>query len=143
MEACLQSDMPLILHTRDAEEDTIDILKNVGKGELRGVVHCFSGSMNLAKVALDLGMYLSFSGIITFKKAEEICEVAKYCPIDRMLVETDCPYLAPVPHRGKINEPSFVSHNAMRLSELKNCMIDEIHEATTNNFFTLFNKAKR
>ncbi len=143
IEACLQTDMPLVLHTRDAEVDTIDILKSAGKGNLRGVVHCFSGSMDLAKAALDMGLYISFSGIITFKKADEIREVVKYTPMDRILVETDCPYLAPVPHRGKVNEPAYVTHNAMKVSELKECMIDEINEATTNNFFTLFNKAKR
>jgi len=143
IEVCLETGLPVIIHTRDAEEDTINILKNCGKGNLRGVVHCFSGTMNLAKVALDLGLYISFSGIITFKKSEEIQEVAKITPMDRILVETDCPYLAPVPHRGKVNEPAFVTHNAMKLSELKRCSIDEIYEATTNNFYTLFNKAKR
>lgn len=143
IEVCLETDMPLIIHTRDAEEDTLNILKSVGKGKLRGVVHCFSGGMDLAKAALDMGLYISFSGIITFKKADEIREVVKYTPMDRILVETDCPYLAPVPHRGKTNEPAFVTHNAMKISEIKECMIDEVWEATTNNFFTLFNKAKR
>jgi len=142
IEASLEAGVPLVVHTRDAEQDTIDILKQYA-GKAKGVMHCFSGSMELAKASLDLGFYISFSGIITFKKSEAICEVAKYVPLERCLVETDCPYLAPIPYRGKRNEPAFVYNTAMRLSELKKTTIDEISDKTTENFFNLFNKAKR
>lgn len=142
IEASIEAGLPLVVHTRDAEQDTIDILKSYA-GKARGVMHCFSGSMELAKASLDLGFYISFSGIITFKKSDAICEVAKYVPLERCLVETDCPYLAPIPYRGKRNEPAFVYNTAIRLSELKKITIDEVSENTTENFFNLFDRVKR
>ena len=143
IEAALKTDLPLIVHTRDAETDTIDILRNAGQGKAKAVIHCFSGSLDLAKKSLDLGFYISFSGIITFKKAEELREVVKYVPLDRILVETDCPYLAPIPHRGKRNEPAFVTHTAMCLSGIKDITIDQVEKQTTKNFFDLFAKVKK
>jgi len=143
IDAALDVDLPIVVHTRDAEEDTINILQNSSNGNLRGVIHCFSGSLDLAKKSLDMGFYISFSGIITFKKADDLREIVKYVPLDRILVETDCPYLAPVPYRGKRNEPAYVARTAMVLSDIKEISIDEVSEKTTNNFFNLFSKAKR
>ncbi len=143
IEASLETDLPLVVHTRDADEDLIDILKNTSEGKLRGVIHCFSGGKDLARAALDLGFYISVSGIITFKKTDELREAVKYVPMDRLLVETDCPFLAPVPYRGKRNEPAYVTHTAMTLSELKEITIDEVSDITTKNFFNLFNKIGR
>ena len=118
----------------------IRILRDVGGGKARGVMHCFSGDRKLAEKSLELGFYISFSGIVTFKKAEELREVVKMVPMDHILVETDSPYLAPVPHRGKRNEPSFVVHTAQTVAELKGVSADTIAAQTTENFFTLFNK---
>lgn len=143
IEAALETDLPLVVHTRDADADLIDILKNTNEGKLRGVIHCFSGDKDLAKAALDLGFYISVSGIITFKKADELREAVKYVPMDKLMVETDCPFLAPVPYRGKRNEPAYVTHTAMTLSELKEITIDEVSDITTQNFFDLFNKVER
>jgi TatD DNase family protein len=132
-----EKNLPVIIHTRDADADTIDIL-NSYQGLVCGVFHCFSGSMDLAKKALDLGFYISFSGIITFKKAVELQEIVKYVPLDRILVETDSPYLAPIPHRGKRNEPALVKLVAEQISLLKNIQIDTVAKETTKNFFDLF-----
>ncbi len=143
IEAAIETNLPLVVHTRDADADIVDILKSAGEGKLRGVVHCFSGDENLARAALDLGFYISVSGIITFKTANEIREAIKYVPMDRLMVETDCPYLAPVPYRGKRNEPAYVTHTAMTLSEIKEVSIDEVSDATTQNFFDLFSKIER
>lgn len=143
IEACLETDLPVIVHTRDADEDTLDILKSAGKGKLRGVLHCFSSSQWLAEQALNIGFYISFSGIVTFNKAEDLRNTAKIVPMDRLLVETDSPYLAPVPKRGKRNEPSFVVHTAQKVAELKDIGMDDLAKTTTENFFTLFSKAKR
>jgi TatD DNase family protein len=143
IEAAVATDLPLIVHTRNADDDTARILRDVGQRKARGVIHCFSGGMNLAEQSLDLGFYISLSGIITFKKADELRAVAKYVPLDRLLVETDSPYLAPLPHRGKRNEPSFVVHTAQMLAEIKNISIEEVTQATTANFFRLFNKVQR
>lgn len=143
IEAGVETDLPLVIHTRDADDDTVRIMKEAGQGKARGVMHCFSGTMDLAKASLDLGFYISFSGIITFKKAEELREVAKHVPMDRLLVETDCPYLAPVPHRGKRNEPAFVTHTAQMVAELKGVSAETVANQTTENFFKLFNKAKK
>ena len=140
--ACLATDTPVIIHTRDAEQDTIDILKEEGRGKLRGVLHCFSGTKWLAEQGLDLGLYISFSGIVTFKKATELQEVAKMTPLDRILVETDAPYLAPVPLRGKTNVPSNVKYTAKFISELKSIPEEEVSSHSTKNFFALFDKAK-
>lgn len=138
--AAVQLDLPLIIHTRDADEDTIACITNQNA---KGVFHCFSGGLELAKKALDLGFYLSFSGILTFKKAEELREVAKFAPLDRILVETDSPFLAPIPHRGARNEPAFTRYTATLLAELRDSSLEEIAAATTNNFYTLFDRCKR
>ncbi len=132
-------DLPLIIHTRDADEDTISLLAPY-KGRVKGVFHCFSGGIDLAVKALDLGLYLSFSGIVTFKKAEEIREVVKFSPMDRILVETDSPFLAPIPHRGKPNEPAYTRLVAEKVADTKNISLAEIAQHTTQNFHTLFSK---
>lgn len=133
---------PLIVHTRDAREDTIKILREENAEEVGGVLHCFTENLEMAKQALDLNFYISFSGIITFPNAKEIREVAEYLPLDRILIETDCPYLAPVPHRGKPNEPSYVRFVAEKLAEIKNVSLETIAHQTTQNFFDLFKQAK-
>ncbi|MCK5554645.1 MAG: TatD family hydrolase, partial [Alphaproteobacteria bacterium] len=115
---------------------------DVGQGKVRGVMHCFSSSQKLAEESLALGFYISFSGIITFKKSDELREVVKYVPLDRILVETDAPYLAPLPHRGKRNEPAFVVHTAQMVAELKGVSPEEVAKQTTKNFFKLFTKIK-
>jgi TatD DNase family protein len=142
IEAALETSLPLVIHTRDADDDTVRLMRDVGAAKARGVMHCFSGGQKLADEALNLGFYISFSGIITFKKAEELREVVRHVPLDRILVETDSPYLAPVPHRGKRNEPSFVVHTAQMIAELKGVAAEEVARRTTENFFTLFSKAK-
>lgn len=141
--AAKELDLPLIIHTRNADDDTIACLSKAGSEGARGVFHCFSGTKELAKKGLDLGFYISLSGILTFKKADSLREVAKFVPLDRLLVETDSPYLAPIPHRGKRNEPAFTAYVAEVLSETKSIPLEEIKVQTTKNFFTLFNKAKR
>lgn len=143
IQASIDLSLPLVIHTRDADADTIACLKEGGQGQVRGVFHCFSGSANLAAQALELGFYISLSGILTFKKAEELREIAKAAPLDRLLVETDAPFLAPIPHRGKRNEPAFTKNTAEVLADLKGLSYLEIETATTNNFFNLFTKAKR
>jgi len=143
IEAAGETGLPLIIHTRDADDDTIRIMRDVGQRKVRGVMHCFSGGVKLANESLDLGFYISFSGIITFKKADELREVVKYVPMERILVETDSPYLAPMPHRGKRNEPAFVVHTAKMVADLKGVPMETVSEQTTENFFTLFNKAKK
>jgi TatD DNase family protein len=142
IEAALHLDLPIIVHTRDADQDTIELLKTVGQGKLRGVMHCFSGSAWLRDQALELGFYISASGIITFNKADDLREVFKDVPIERLLVETDSPFLAPVPYRGKSNEPAFVVETAKKLAELKEVTYDEICDHTTQNFLNLFTKVK-
>ena len=142
IEAARQTGLPLVVHTRDAEDDTAEILtREVGKGGVSGVLHCFTGSAALARKALDLGFYISISGIVTFKNARDLQEVAKTIPQDRLLVETDSPFLAPVPHRGQTCEPAFVADTAAFLSDLRDEPLDELAAATTSNFFRLFGKA--
>jgi TatD DNase family protein len=142
IEAARATGLPLVVHTRDAEDDTAEILsREVEKGGVKGVLHCFTGSADLARKALDLGFYISISGIVTFKNAKELQETAKEIPQDRLLVETDSPFLAPVPHRGRTCEPAFVADTAAFLSNLRDEPLDELAEATTNNFFKLFTKA--
>lgn len=138
--ASIDLDLPLIIHTRDADEDTISCLKEIGQGKARGVFHCFSGSVELAEQALALGFYISFSGILTFKNAESLRQIAQKAPLERILVETDAPFLTPVPHRGKRNEPAFTRYTAELLANLRSLSYSEIEKITTNNFFTLFNK---
>ena len=139
-----QAELPLIVHTRDADDDTIAILREeMGKGAFTGLIHCFTGTQRLADAALELGFYISVSGIATFKNSEALRDVIKTVPLDRLLVETDAPFLAPVPHRGKTNEPAFVVHTARMLAELKGVSEVELAAATTENFFRLFTKVKR
>jgi len=130
--------LPIIIHTREAQEDTIAILKEEKAGALGGVFHCFSGDAWLAKDALDLGFYLSFSGVITFQNATMLRDIAKTVPLDRILVETDSPYLTPVPHRGKRNEPAYVRHVADKIAELHSLSPQEVEDATTQNTKRLF-----
>ena len=135
LRAARACDVPVIIHTREAEQETIDILKSDYDGSSRkGVFHCFSGSRDLALRALELDFLISFSGIVTFRKAEELREVAKEVPLDRLLVETDCPFLAPVPYRGKRNEPAYVVEVARCLAELRGVETEEIARITTENF---------
>jgi len=136
--------LPIIVHTRDADPEMTAILtEEQKKGAFSGVIHCFSSGPELAETALDLGMYLSFSGIVTFKKADALREVVKATPIERILVETDSPYLAPVPYRGKTNEPAYVVQTAATVAALKGLSPEELAARTTENFFALFSKAKR
>ncbi len=142
--AARQSGLPLIVHTRSADEDTINILSaEMQKGSFTGVIHCFSSSKYLADEAIKLGFYISISGIATFKKADEIRDVIRDVPLDHLLVETDAPYLAPMPYRGKRNEPSYTIYNNKIIAELKTIPEVECAKATTDNFFRLFSKAQR
>ena len=142
--ASRETGLPLVIHARSADEDMANILEDeAGKGTFPFVLHCFSSGIDLARRGLALGGYVSFSGIITFNNAETIREVASFAPADRILVETDAPYLAPIPHRGRSNEPSFVKHTAEKLAEVRRVSFDAIAEQTTDNFFRLFSKAKR
>lgn len=134
---------PLVVHTRDSAVDTLRVLKEEGADAVGGVMHCFTESWDIARLALDLGFYLSFSGIVTFKNATIVKDVAQKCPLDRILVETDSPYLAPVPYRGKPNEPAYVRHVAEEIAKLRSISIESVHQATTDNFYTLFKHAKR
>lgn len=140
--AARQSGKPLIIHTRSASSDTLAILKEEGEGagagQAGGVFHCFTESQAVARAALDLGFYISFSGILTFKTAGDIREVARFVPLDRMLIETDSPYLAPMPYRGKINNPSYVPLVAQQIAEIKQQALEVIAEATSRNFEQLF-----
>jgi len=136
--AARQCGKPLIIHTRAAAEDTLRIMEEEGAASVGGVIHCFTESWEIARRALDLNFYISFSGIVTFKNAAIIKEVAKKVPADRMLIETDSPYLAPVPHRGETNQPAFVRHVAEEIARLRETTLAEIAAVTTNNFFNLF-----
>ncbi len=136
--AARRVDKPLIIHSRNAPDDTISIMRTSGAGEAGGVMHCFTGDYAMAKAALDENFYISFSGIVTFKNAVELAEVAKKIPLRRMLIETDAPYLAPVPKRGKENQPAYVRYTAEFLSELKGIKLEEFAEITTANYFGLF-----
>ena len=143
IEAACETGLPLIVHTRDADEDTIAMLRaGASGGRLTGLIHCFSTSRELAENSLELGLSISLSGILTFKRAEELCAIARDIPLDRLLVETDAPYLAPVPKRGKRNEPAFVTHTAACLAQVKGIAPDALAAATTANFFRLFEKAR-
>lgn len=129
---------PLIIHSRNAREDTINIMKEENADQIGGVMHCFTESVEMAKASLDLNFYISFSGIITFKNALELVEVAKYVPLEKMLIETDSPYLAPVPFRGKTNEPKYVRYVAEKIAEIKNVSVEEVASITSKNFQRLF-----
>ncbi|MFC1673278.1 TatD family hydrolase [Pseudomonadota bacterium] len=143
IQAAREAQLPVIVHTRDAEDDTLEILADeMKKGAFPGLIHCFSASTDFAKQAVDMGLYISVSGIITFKKADELRQAVSTVGLDRLLVETDAPYLAPLPHRGKPNEPAYTRLTAEKLAEIKGVSFDELALATTNNFFKLFSKAK-
>ena len=137
--AAIIAQKPLIIHCREAAQDVIDILKQEKAQQVGGVMHCFSENQAIAQAALDMGFYISFSGVVTFKNAQSMREVAKTIPLDRLLIETDAPYLAPVPHRGKTNEPGFVIHVAQSLAQTLDVPLEIIAEKTTQNFYRLFN----
>jgi len=139
--ACRETGLPLIVHTRDAEEDTLAIMRDeMGKGAYSGVIHCFTASGAFADAAIELGFYISISGIVTFKNAKDLQETAARLPLDRLLVETDSPFLAPVPHRGKPCEPAYVADTARFLANLRGESVEELAAATSHNFRTLFAK---
>jgi TatD DNase family protein len=142
--AARETGLPLIVHTRDAEDDTITVLtEEMEQGAFTGLIHCFTGTQKLADAALALGFFISASGIMTFRKSDELRAVLKTVPVERLLVETDAPFLAPMPHRGKTNEPAFVAHTAKMLAELKGVPLETLAQATTENFFGLFTRATR
>jgi len=144
--AAQRTGKPLVIHTREASADTLAILKEEGEtggaGSAGGVFHCFTESAEVARAALDLGFYISFSGILTFKKAQDLRDVAAFVPMDRMLIETDSPYLAPVPYRGKINNPSYVPYVAAQIATLRGLSVEAVAHATSTNFDTLFKGVK-
>lgn len=136
--------LPIVVHTRNADAETAGILREeCAKGPVTGVIHCFSSGTDLARICLDLGFYISFSGIVTFKNADTVREAVSLVPLDRLLVETDAPYLAPVPKRGRPNEPAFVAYTAARVAEIKGVTQPELAAVTTDNFFRLFDRAAR
>ena len=138
--AARQTGLPLVVHTRSAAEDTLRILREEGAGQVGGVFHCFTETQQVADAALDMGFHISFSGILTFKNAEDLREVARRVPLDRCLIETDSPYLAPVPYRGKLNQPAYVAQVAGQLALLKNVPVETIAEITSHNFDRLFRR---
>ena len=131
---------PLIIHTRDAREDTIALLREYKDPGTKGVLHCFTESLEMAEAAMELGFYISISGIVTFNSAKSLREVVKAVPLERLLIETDSPWLAPVPHRGKSNQPGFVVEVAEFIADLKGISVDELAKATTENFYRLFDQ---
>ncbi|MCW8108697.1 TatD family hydrolase [Alteromonas ponticola] len=134
---------PLIIHTRDARKDTISLLKEHKNKQTQGVLHCFTESLEMAKAAIELGFYISISGIVTFNSAGELREVVKQLPLDKLLIETDSPWLAPVPHRGKENQPGYVVEVAEFIAELKGVSVEDVAKITTENFYKLFPMVKR
>lgn len=139
--AARETGLPLVIHSRDADDDCAAILRDeMGKGAFKALLHCFTSSRALAEAALELGLYISFSGVLTFKNSQELRDIARDVPLDRLLVETDAPFLAPVPHRGKRNEPAFVADTARTLAAVKGVSFADISEATTANALTLFSK---
>ncbi|BBN81886.1 deoxyribonuclease [Pseudoalteromonas sp. A25] len=143
IEVANELNKPLIIHTRDAKADTINLMKAHNAQNCGGVLHCFTEDWAMAKQALDLGFYISISGIVTFKNAVELKEVVKQIPLDRLLIETDSPYLAPVPHRGKTNQPAYVQDVAYYIANLKGITYKELAKSTTDNFYNLFSLALR
>jgi len=141
--AARRAGLPLIVHTRASAADTVRMLREEGAGEVGGVMHCFTETWDIARDAMDLNFYISLSGIVTFKNAQVVHDVATRMPLDRLLIETDSPFLAPVPHRGKLNDPSKVVHVAQKIAELKGVSVEAVAESSTNNFFNLFNKIER
>jgi TatD DNase family protein len=136
--AALRCNRPLVVHTRSASDDTLAVLRHEGQGAARGVFHCFTETLQVARAALDLGFHISFSGILSFRNAEDLREVARLVPLDRCLIETDSPYLAPMPHRGKTNQPAWVAHVAEHLARAKGLPLAVVAEATSRNFESLF-----
>lgn len=136
--AACQSGKPLIIHTREAAADTLRIMAEENAAEACGVMHCFTETWDVAEAAMDMGFYISFSGIVTFKNAAQLKEIARRVPLERMLIETDSPYLAPVPHRGKLNQPAYVRHVAAEIATLRGIGLDEVARRTTENFARLF-----
>ena len=134
--------LPLIVHTRSASQDTLELLRSEGGGAVQGVFHCFTETRQVADAALDMGFYISFSGILSFKNAEALRDVARRVPLDRCLIETDSPYLAPVPHRGKLNQPAYVAHVASELARIKGCDLQQVAQATSSNFDRLFARVR-
>ena len=134
---------PLIIHTRDAREDTLSLLKEHKNPETKGVLHCFTESLDMALAAIDMGFYVSISGIVTFNSADELREVVKALPLERLLIETDSPWLAPVPHRGKQNQPGFVVEVAEFIASVKGVTVEELARQTTENFYTLFSHVRQ
>lgn len=144
IEASRETQLPLIIHSRNADEEMADLLETeLGKGYFPALLHCYSSGPELAKRAAETGVYFALSGIITFKKADELREIAATLPDDRIMIETDCPFLAPMPHRGRRNEPAFVTHVGEKLAEIKGWSVEETADRTTDAFFKLFSKATR
>jgi len=141
--AAILTNKPLIIHTRSAAEDTLRIMQEEGANQVGGVMHCFTENLKVALAAIEMGFYISFSGIVTFKNAAQIKAVAQAIPLNRLLVETDSPYLAPIPFRGKTNQPAYVKYVAQEIANLRDISLDEVMSATTANFFTLFKHAKQ
>jgi len=140
IDAARQCALPLVVHTRSASDDTVAMLRDAGELAAGGVFHCFTETADVARAALDLGFHISFSGILTFKTATELRDVARFVPLDRCLIETDSPYLAPVPYRGKINSPAYVPHVAQQLAQVKGLSVDAVAQATSENFEQLFQR---
>jgi TatD DNase family protein len=142
IEAARRSGLPLVVHTRSSSDDTVAILREAGELPASGVFHCFTETAEVARAALDLGFYISFSGILTFKTAAALREVARFVPLERCLIETDSPYLAPVPYRGKTNNPAYVPHVALQLAQIKGLQVDAVARATSENFEQLFQRIR-
>jgi len=141
IQAAQQTNLPIIVHTRDAEQDTIDILTNkMQESPFSGLIHCFTASENLAQKMLDIGLYISIAGIITFKNAQSLQDIIRFIPLERLLIETDSPFLSPVPMRGKSNEPAFVKYVAEKIAEIKGITLEEVAKVTSQNFTNLFSK---
>lgn len=143
IQAARETGLPLVVHTRGAKDDTLSLLREHGGGEVKGVLHCFTEDLDMAQQAIELGFYISISGIVTFRNAEPLRDVVRALPIEKLLIETDSPWLAPVPFRGKPNEPRFVANVAECVAELKDVSVEQLGKITADNFFTLFNKAQR
>jgi TatD DNase family protein len=144
IKASRETGLPIIIHTRDAEADTAAILtEEMREGPFTGVIHCFTASAEFARVALNLGLYISLSGIVTFKNAKDLQDIAKWLPADRLLVETDAPFLAPIPHRGRTGEPAFVADTARFVAQLRDVAAESLAQQTSDNFYDLFTKASR
>lgn len=141
--AAIKLNKPLIIHTRDARDDTLRIMQEEGADKIGGVMHCFTDTLEMARAAMAMGFYISFSGIVTFNKAKNVVDVARKIPLDRLLIETDAPYLAPVPYRGKPNQPAYVREVAMRLAELHGVSVEILAKHSTDNFYHLFSLASR